>query len=335
MSNTLSYRKHLARIGIDSKSPVSYRGFASRPSSLRRAILSMEAPGLHDWSQVSSIFRDDYWTDEVQGVAWDGENWIFSTNANQSKPKARDKSLYVFEGGKPLGDGKWKSRLRYENVPHPVPLTIGTVDHWGQLCYHEGFVYVSHWWKGGLKNGVGNVVVFKDADGVLSFDRWVELEKVTGKAGKKHNVEFQAINPWDGLLYTCAGSGVREFFMHDQSGMYTGKSLKLDPRWKALEVQGACFSPNGHLYVADDTRLMGRPDYKAIWCYSALNGRRLGVVRVMAKEDKQELEGVCYADVGFAGGKSAQIHVVLLENEPVALDDFYFKSFSASRPEVV
>src|SRR5262249_34705999 len=115
----ISYRENLAKIGISLDSSVSYRDFFSAPQSLRQAILSMDAPGSHDWHQVSDIFRDESWTDEVQGVAYDGEHWIFSTNANQKKPGCKDKAIYVFQAGSKIKDGQWISSLAYKNVPHP------------------------------------------------------------------------------------------------------------------------------------------------------------------------------------------------------------------------
>jgi hypothetical protein len=98
----LSYRDKLTKIGIGANVSVSYKDFYSKPESLRQAVRSMDAPPSQDWSQVSDIFRDDSLTDEVQGVAWDGSHWIFSTNANQLKPGANDKAIYVFEGGHSL-----------------------------------------------------------------------------------------------------------------------------------------------------------------------------------------------------------------------------------------
>jgi hypothetical protein len=92
----ISFRTQLAKIGVAADIPVSYRTFYSRPNSLRAAMRSMDAPASQDWQEVSDIFRDDFWTDEIQGVAWNGTHWIFSSNANQSKPDAEDKAIYVF-----------------------------------------------------------------------------------------------------------------------------------------------------------------------------------------------------------------------------------------------
>jgi hypothetical protein len=88
----VSYRTALTKFGIPKTAMVSYRGFVSRSKSLRHANRSMDAPTSQQWSQVLDIFRDDFWADEVQGVAWDGTHWIFSANANQTKPGHNDKA---------------------------------------------------------------------------------------------------------------------------------------------------------------------------------------------------------------------------------------------------
>lgn len=334
----ISLRENLAKIGIGPGTLFSYRNsFSSRPSSLREAIRSMNAPQY--WQQVSDIPRDDFWVDEVQGVAWDGSNWIFSCNANQSKPDVNDKSIYVFRGGQSLADNQWICRIAYKDVPHPIAGLYESDDHWGQVTVHNGFVYVSHFWSGGPKQGQSNVVVFKNSGGILQYHNWIALEQVTSSDGRTGFPEFQAINPWDGKFYSCLGGEeyVREFYVHSpDSGLWEGKkSFRLSgllPR----KVQGACFSDNGHLYVAVDCRFTDWGlDYKWIFYYSALNGSFLGKIPVLAKEDDQELEGICFAATSFADGRIAQIHAVLLENRNAALDNIFFKSFSADLPEAV
>jgi hypothetical protein len=344
----VSYRASLSKIGVAASAYVSYRAFDSRPKSLRRAIRSMDAPTSQQWSQVADIFRDDYWTDEVQGVAWDGTHWIFSANANQDKPDVEDKAIYVFKGGDTLSDGNWVSRVKYKDVPHPISGTKESDDHWGQLTYFEGRVYVAHFWSGG-QTDLANVVVFSDINGVLHFEDWIELEQPTSPTTQQTaRAEFQAINPWDGMFYTCFGGGdIHEFFIHERegpiAGKWTGRAIALNI--PVSYVQGACFSPNGHLYIACNAKLPGDPKYQTIWYYAALNGHRLGVIPVLAEESEdedpatdtlyQELEGTCFANVTVPNGKAAQIHAVLLENELVALDDIYVKSFAATVPELV
>jgi hypothetical protein len=344
----VSYRASLTKIGIPLTAAVSYRGFASRPKSLRQAIRSMDAPAANSWSQVADIFRDDDWTDEVQGVAWDGGHWLFSANANQDKPGHEDKALYVFKGGDTLSDGNWKSRVKFTSVPHPIAGTTESDDHWGQLTFFDGRVYVAHFWYNDQTH-LGNAVVFKDTDGALEFEQWIELEQPTSPTDQRTGrAEFQAINPWDGMIYSCFGGGdIHEFFIHERTGphagRWTGKALTLNPPVKY--VQGACFSPNGHLYIATNAKLPGKPKYQTIWYHSALNGHQFGVIPVLAEQAEdddpaedslsQELEGICFGNVIAPNGQPAQIHAVLLENETVALDDLFLKSFASSTPDLV
>src|SRR5262249_42737200 len=91
-------------------------------------------------------------------------------------------------------------------------------------------------------------------------------------------------------------------------------------------VQGACFSPNGHLYVACDVRLTSNRQYKAIAYFSALNGHLMGIIPVLAEEENQELEGICFGNVVSTNGNPAQIHAILLENRTLALDNIFLKS---------
>ena len=334
----LSYRDNLIKIGFESNAYVSYKSFYSKPKSLRDAILSMQAPASQDWSQVSDLPYDEYWTDEVQGVSWDGSHWIFSCNANQKKPDVKDKAIYVFKGGQTLKDYTWVSRLKYKDITHPVAGAKESDSHWGQLTYHNDFVYIAHFWVDGPKNGEGNVVVFKNNEGFLALHKWIELEKPKSPTdGRQERVEFQAINPWDGMFYTCFGSGIiHEFFIHDSdSGKYTGKTIKFDI--PITKVQGACFSPNGHLYIATNEYLQTNNRYQTIWYYSALNGYRLGVIPVLAKEKlpNEELQGICFANTSSVDGKMAQIHVILLENHSAALDNIFFKSFFSVKPDIV
>jgi len=338
----ISLQDNLKKIGINPGTSVSYKSFFSRPASLREVIRSMDAP--KQWEQVSDISRDEYWTDEVQGVAWDGENWIFSCNANQIKPGAMSKAIYTFPGGSKLHDNDWKSVLNYQNALPPILRANEDNHHWGQVCYYNGRVYVSHFWHEDKSKAGSAVVIFKDQGGYLSFDCWIDLGQVTSSDGSRTEYpEFQAINPWDGQFYTCLGGGyVSEFFIHDPKTGDWQKEKKILSLKGALpnRVQGACFSPNGHLYVAIDAHIDGLYiPWKVIYYYSALNGMYLGVISIYAEGADQELEGICYGSVNSDNGQTAQIHAILLENrEPpahFALDNIFFKSFRADKPDAV
>jgi hypothetical protein len=84
------------------------------------------------WNQVSDIFLNEFWTDEVQGVAYDGNHWFFSCNANQVKPGHKEKSIYVFKCGESLKDNAWKSQFIYQDeVIFPIAGTTLENSHWG------------------------------------------------------------------------------------------------------------------------------------------------------------------------------------------------------------
>jgi hypothetical protein len=334
-----SYRASLTKIGISFETPVSYQSFFSKPKSLRQAMRSMYSHS--QWSQISpEISLDEIWTDEVQGVAWDGANWIFSCNANPRKSGVNNKAVYVFKGGSKLLDGNVYFKLDYKDVPHPVA-GHESDDHWGQLTCFNGYVYVSHYYPGDSNvplAGHSYVFVFRNNGGVLSFEKWIELSKVKTSDGEEVYPEFQGINPWDGKLYTAKNPVVHEFFLHDLDGKWTGETFRLNGLLPQ-EIQGICFSPNGHVYVAVNQRFKRwDEDNKWIFYYSALNGAFLGKIPVLAKESNQELEGLCFADVSYPDGQKALIHVVLLENVgdyTGVKDNIFFKSYSSSTPDLV
>ena len=376
-----SLREGLATIGFEPGAAFSLRDdLVSSPGSLRAVLRATLVPT--NWRQVTDIkladSQDQYWTDEVQGIAWDGANWIFCCNANQSKPGVNDKSLYVFRGGTKLHDGNWISSVRlidvdhpyvdeqtwvswwtkYQIVPPPPPYFKESWEHWGQLDFHDGRLYVAHFWTEGPLSGRKSVVVFRDDAGHLTLDSWIRIGEVQPSDGSgAFTPEFQAVNPWDGLIYTSHGSeNPGEFYLHHpyghpRAGEWTGRVLRftggkallgrleipggLVPLDLPSNVQGACFSPNGHLYVSCNARIADRYDHMAIGVFSALNGHFLGVIPVLAKEGKQEMEGVCYANVNAGGGHTTQIHGVLLENETAAIDDIYVKGFSADPAELI
>lgn len=330
-------RDALERIGIDRNAPFSIRDdLQSFPPSLRQLMAATQNPG--EWRQVNEVSRDQVWTDEVQGVAHDGEHWIFCCNANQGKPGTRDKALYHFPNGSTLKDGGWSHELVFwRDVPSPIAAKESN-HHWGQPAFFNGQVFISHFWQDADPVAGHHVVVLDNNGGAPTLNRWIELLPITS-GGRTDRPEFQAINPWDGQLYSSFGGGdlVSEFFIHDMAdGKWTGKSFKFQEPLPC-NIQGACFSGNGHLFVVVDQYYNYPPDdaNKFIFCYSALNGKFLSSIAVLAELSYQELEGICVAHASWPDGRQAQVHAVLLENHDVAKDNLFFKSFCADVPSAV
>jgi len=335
----LSYRAGLAKIGVPAGANQSYLAFTSRPKSLRTAIASMDYPASSDWSEPQDIYRDESWTDEVQGIAWDGGHWIFSTNANQAKPGSNHKAIYVFPSHSDLKDNSWSQMIAYKDIPHP---SVGVEehegdDHWGQITYYQGHVYVSHFWDNPHFPNTCQVLVLNDNGGTLSYSHWIKLKYPVSPRPphRTDRAEFQAINPWDGMIYTCFGDGeISEFFIHDpKDGSFTGKVLPLTPPVRA--VQGACFSPNGHLYISTNDNPPGDSKHQMIYYHSALNGHRLGQIPVLTLEGGDELEGICYAPLIAPSAEKVWIHATLLENRDISLDNIFLKQWACARPEVI
>jgi len=307
----------------------------------------MDAPNKSDWVENDSNKETkDSWTEDCQGVAWDGQYWIFSNNSK--------KKLYVFSGEigeeniihqyfvgdllpykmvRHLGDHR---HINYVRVYHDLE---GPLDHVGQLCFYNGCLYVSH-----FNDYNSHILVFKDNNGNLEFNKIIKLEKTT----LIH--EFQAINPWDGRAYTCFGQGIIDrlfiHYLNDENGIEAGKLVRENGEIKTLNllgrqcivVQGAAFSPNGHVYIACHAHLNENENTRFIRYYSALNGDYLGDIVVPAEHDWHEQEGICCQDLTFRDGHRAQIFSILLNNiyqSGLARPSIWFKHFCASNPDIV
>jgi hypothetical protein len=354
----ISYRSQLKKIGILPGTPVSYRNFISRPASFRQALRSMDAPATDSWTQVQDLNRaHQNWVDEVQGVTWDGANWIFSCNSAQLKPYSLDKSLFVFEGGSKLYDSEWKQQVVYYKLAHPYS-TDENKNHYGPPIYYNNQVFIGFFFNDKSPHkGEKYVLRFDDVNGFLQNPYWIKIQPISNpdKPNEQIIPELVAINPWDGCMYLCLGEvNPKRAFIYDLNGNYLKRYLtffggenrcaytiltnggivtyKYD---MPSNIQGGCFTPNGHFFISCDIFVVNEGRQKAIAYFSALNGYLMGYVRVLAEESNQELEGMCYAAISNGDGKPSQIHAILLENNDVEVDNIFFKSFSTTRPDLI
>lgn len=307
----ISYRNSLKKIGMTSGN-VSYKAFASYPMALRQAIKAMSIP--RAIKNVTEHHVDEDWTEECQGVAWDGRHWMFTSNGS---PKA----IYSFDNvDKPTHPSH---SLNFDTIPVPPS---GKLYHIGAISYYKNKIYVDHF----SEHGGQDIAILTHSNGGFSFEAWIPLESV-----QDERVGLVGINPWDGMFYTSFGhTKVDRLFIHDRDGSYTGRDMRLLPGIKnGGYVQGGVFTPNGHLYISSGKGDIG--DRQHIYCYSALNGKQLDIIEVLSLEGGQELEGICYADIN-RNNKRSQLHVILLENKWPAKDNIFFKSFAATlEPDLV
>jgi hypothetical protein len=163
-----------------------------------------------------------------------------------------------------------------------------------------------------------------------------------------NSLEFQDLNPWDGLYYSCGSElkvGMQEFFKHDPvtgklrllADNVTPDTLRLSS--PVYNVQGSCFTPNGHLFVSENARFPGYYLYKRVSYFSALNGHKYGEIYVSAPKTSEdlpdEIEGVGYCPVVTESGVRSQIHVVMLRNNWPGDDGIFLPHYCAEYPDLV
>lgn len=320
----ISLRQNLKKIGIYPGTPIHYRDFWLPPQSIRTLIRSLDAPG--SWTETNpGTELDKDWTEEIQGCAWGHGRWFYVSNAKDS-PR-----LHVSDGA----TGKKVKSWKLDAVPPAHPGF--KFHHMGHIIINGEYIYIDHYF-GDLWT---QVLVLQGNGETISFDHWIQI--IPPEVG--YRVGMIAINFEKQKIITCPSYPNGSFpypkpfepevFLHNMDGTYTGKRMKLTPpQSDGCNIQGGIWSPNNHLYMASGRRDSWY-DYQYIYCYSPLNGHLLGTIAVPAFENKQELEGLCYADL-IRKGKPVQIHVILLENEDVfSKDDIYHKSFSADKPDLI
>jgi hypothetical protein len=372
---SLSLRAGLAEIGVHGPtSPPMPSGFASFPNSLATAIRAMQAhPDPKSWSRGPEAFADEDWSEECQGITYDGRRFITSSNGTWVHPKQSGlwsnvpnpgwtldrspKALYFFKPG--------SYRFRDDDIESTFHLGGDPDDHLGDIDFFGGSIFCAVERVGGRRECL---VVTPIPDGAGWFSSSVTV--ATGDSGQEDSFPWCAVNPWNGLLYSSKFDekphGVSDVVAYDRgTGAWAGPDRTIHLSRPASGVQGACFSPIGHLYLAChdvhyrasgttatyrgsdlalhgvsgdgvDTHVgtLGVTRSTLIQCYSAFNGRFLGDVPVTTKESNQELEGICFGSVKI-NGHEARIHVALLENHTLAKDNVFIKPYSSPHPDTI
>lgn len=278
----------------------------------------MDAPT--SWREIGGQHNEDHdWTEECQGVTTDGRQWIFSSNGSTAlgdNPRA----LYFFLFGTTLVD---------DEIDHTINLDdlFDWLQHIGPVAYHNSCLYIAHW---KATPPTDQAIVFRNTSRGYTFDRIVNIGSVVSSTGETFVPEVQGIDPNTGMLVTMRGryeDWQSEVFLHDPVSGEWRHTIPLS--MGVRRIAGVTCSAR-NIYIACDFRDSAwGGTYMGIYYFSRLSGIRMGAIAVLAEEDNQEMEGVCF----FNG--QAQIHVVLLENINVGgHDNIFFKQFLADRPEV-
>jgi hypothetical protein len=315
-----SYRNALAKIEeprADGKIPDFRSGFATAPLSLGQALAAMEDPRPQHWTLPREENIDEDWTQNCQGVARGGGHWFFSGNGSWfGFGDVTPRAIFKLKGPKLVG------QLRVHDYE---------ANHLGALDFHDGQVYAAL--EGSPKSPHGTALYLVDE--TLEFSQLVPLLGEDGGAPPQGgSMPWCAVHPWNGLVYSSPfgdSDDVTTVFAYEwaDDGLRNVPSEGIPLRVPIRRVQGGCFSPNGHLYLTSDEYAVGKN--KAVHVFSALNGAYRGFLRVLAEEESQELEGLCFAPMKI-GGHAVQLHVVLLDQIDLEKDDIFFKHYAAPDP---
>ena len=332
-----SLRLNLGKIGEPKpdkiiKLPSGLHSFPKN-KSLKTAIHAMNSPLIEEWTNIhEKQFENEKWTEECQGVAGDGISWFLVGTNNEVKALYKFSLEFDLLGSVPPGGtvgGDWS--------PDTLPSNL----HLGPPNFYDNKIYVP----------VEPSACVWILDTNLNT---LDVKPLGGKIGSTKqgpSMPWCAINPWNGFLYSSkfgeppyweedpSGVGGRfvdwdpvtevhcynpsKNFAHEKSLTLTGESLH--------QVQGGCFSANGHLYLTSDHT-------QQIRAYSALNGAFLGDKWVDYDKSgltyTQEIEGICIVPIRYPEGDT-HIHIVVLENEKTSSDDFFFKHYYVPNPDVL
>jgi hypothetical protein len=313
----LSLREGLSKIGEPKPgqaNPAIPGGFHSAPTSLGAMIKAMNSPQPSQWKEVESeTFKDKSWTQRCQGVTTDGEHWYISSNskrlsANPLKPIKTDRRIYKFTRNMKLIDSY--------SVEHIESKHLGDVD------YSDGIIYAA------MEHPPGILKV--DSEFKFSSFRPLQGETTGSESPQAGSLPWCAINPWNGYLYSSRFHQASEIYAYDPKDNFLLKvkdTLKLEVATD--DVQGGCFSKNGHLLLASNAS-------HDIRCYSVLNGKFLGSAPIRFDDSKsavgEEVEGLAiWEGVAFDAG-AAHVHLILLDKD-VFKDDVHFKHYTMPNPE--
>jgi len=258
----------------------------------------MNSPRMSEWYMSSEGKSENYdWTEECQGVTSDGQYWYFPSNNNSKR-------------------GIYKMGFKNFSFVDFFP-TDGYGDHIGDIDYYNGWIYAP------FEPTLQVLMITPD----FQSSRMAHLQGADGGPPPQKEFPWCAINPWNSYLYSSDFYDVAQINSYDPNDNFIYKgSLKLQVPLK--EVQGGCFSQNGHLYLSSSSS-------NDIRGYSVLNGAYLGSAAIQVDTSwnvAEEVEGMTIF-IGVFNGKPTQVHVILLDNDKPDPDDIFLKHYTVPSPE--
>lgn len=293
--------------------------------------------------------RENFWSDNTQGLANDGENWFIIRGF-----RAGDTRIYKV----PLTyDLSSKTQGKNISVGVPASLKAAGYGHFGDPDRHEDFLFVP-------VQGAGvppRIAVFATKD--LRFITSAVIPNFDPSGGG-----WVAIRPGSDTLWVSGGSiekdkGLSEYTI-DWKALRTEDSLRLTFKqkvpvfgWDGIapmtirSMQGAVFNSDGTImYIASGfcdsvgyvhAVYFDRNAYKGILQASSSNGGDAPFNYETEPEElicafgecactSDEAEGIDWIDVegkGVPGVPAGKLHVVLIDNDLFSKDNLYLKHY--------
>jgi hypothetical protein len=283
--------------------------------------------------------RDNGWSEGLQGVGHDQNNWFFTQQTRLWKfPLGFDLNRKI-SGALPTG---------VKMVSVPAELKAKGYNHFGDLVHYKGFLYIPLEAKEGGNSSRPLLVVYRASN--LVFVGSTPLNKQT-RAG------WLAINPKDGILYTSGNhmNNMSKLISYRIEFAELGRNnvvLKssntktlYDENGRDITLkkymQGGDFSDDGkYLFLVNGTASKSTPARDGgIWVFDFKTGKKVlksagsGAFRFEYRPgapNAEEPEGITYWN--FTEGRAPKIkgnlHAILLNNDALSSDNFWFKHYS-------
>lgn len=289
--------------------------------------------------------REMGWSDEVNGVCHDANNWFFTQDGN----------LWKFPITHRIGD-TCKSANPSKGI-----YKVRVNSHLGDIDHYNGYIFVP------VTRGSGcSIYIYRASDLKL-----VNVQTIKRNDGKGFtSLGWLAINPNNGLLYTSDkhvgynNSGNTSMIHVYKIGNVTGSSpLTLHSTARLFDedtasmsrqhMQGGCFDNEDHLHIVNG--YVTKPSEK--WCnskggisvfkvsrtpvanscenlYRLTHSNQSSGFRFQFNGTGEEPEGVTYWDLDAdkrASEIDGQLHAIMIDNCGSGDDDFFFKHYRKSR----
>lgn len=275
-------------------------------------------PKMSGWRQYGNRYRAE-WTGRGQGVATDGTSWFVTQNDDDP--------------------GVSRYSADFSTLEARTDIPRSTAGHVGAVSLLNGTVLVA-------LEGPERVMSF---DHDLTEQSLLPIRRPLEVDGKRH-LSWVAINPANGLLYTCDWNNAGHLDAYDSTSGQSRDEERITLAESVHRTQGGDFSATGAVYLATDEKLsfgqqirvwLGRSDDSSpdiapgIHGFDAATGERLGFVRVPTRPHFphfEEIEGLGLGPM-MVDGELTHVHLSVLDkNHSWVRDDVHLKSFAVPDP---